>query len=158
VIDSQAALVEYLARAARGDREAFRLLYERTAPKLLASARRILGSGSTAEDAMQEAYVRIWRHAGDFDPAIASPIAWMTTIARHAAIDMARSGPEKVSSASETLDTDLAERLAAPAAGGDCRLVSASLRLTAGACWFLPIAMAGAGRNSPAVSRSRLRP
>lgn len=119
MIDSQAALVEYLARAARGDREAFRLLYERTAPKLLASARRILGSGSTAEDAMQEAYVRIWRHAGDFDPAIASPIAWMTTIARHAAIDMARSGPEKVSSASETLDTDLAERLAAPAAGGD---------------------------------------
>jgi RNA polymerase sigma-70 factor (ECF subfamily) len=119
VIDSQAALIEYLARAAKGDREAFRLLYERTAPKLLASARRILGGGSVAEDAMQEAYVRIWRHAGDFDPAIASPVAWMTTIARHAAIDMARSGPEKVSSASKTFDTELAERLAAPAAGGD---------------------------------------
>ena len=41
---------------------------------------------------MQEAYVRIWRHAADFDAAIASPIAWMTTIARHAAIDMVRRG------------------------------------------------------------------
>ncbi len=41
---------------------------------------------------MQEAYVRIWRNAGDFDAAIASPIAWMTTIARHAAIDMVRRG------------------------------------------------------------------
>jgi RNA polymerase sigma-70 factor (ECF subfamily) len=117
--DSQATLVEGLARVAAGDREAFRLLYERTAPKLLASARRILGSGSAAEDAVQEAYIRIWRHAGDFDARIASPIAWMTTIARHAAIDLARSGPEKVSAASATFDAELAERLAAPFAGGD---------------------------------------
>ena len=68
---------------------------------------------------MQEAYVRIWRHAGNFDPTIASPIAWMTTIARHAAIDMVRSGAEKVSAASATFDTELAERLAAPPAGSD---------------------------------------
>ncbi len=43
----------------------------------------------------------------------------MTTIARHAAIDMARSGAEKVSAASAAFDAELAERLAAPLAGGD---------------------------------------
>jgi RNA polymerase sigma-70 factor (ECF subfamily) len=117
--DSQRDLVDALARVAAGDREAFSVLYERTAPKLMASIRRILGNGSAAEDAVQEAYVRVWRHAGDFDASIASPIAWMTTIARHAAIDMARSTPERVAAASATIDADLAERIAAPSVGGD---------------------------------------
>jgi RNA polymerase sigma-70 factor (ECF subfamily) len=111
--------VANLARVAAGDRAAFRMLYERTAPKLLAAARRILRDNSAAEDAVQEAFVRIWRHAADFDAAIASPIAWMTTIARHAAIDMARSGPQKVSAASAAFDTELAERIAAPLGTAD---------------------------------------
>jgi RNA polymerase sigma-70 factor (ECF subfamily) len=78
-----------------------------------------LGSGPAAEDALQEAYVRIWRNAASFDPAIASPIAWMTTIARHAAIDVVRGGAERVSAASSAFDAELAERLAAPLSGGD---------------------------------------
>lgn len=117
--DNQRDLIEALALIASGDRDAFRLLYQRTAPKLLASIRRILGNGSAAEDAVQEAYVRIWRNAGAFDASIASPIAWMTTIARHAAIDMVRTTPERIAAASATIDADLAERLAAPAMGGD---------------------------------------
>ncbi len=68
---------------------------------------------------MQEAYVRIWRHAGDFDASIASPIAWMTTIARHAAIDTLRSGGAKIAAQSAPIDADMAERLAAPEASGD---------------------------------------
>lgn len=68
---------------------------------------------------MQEAYVRIWRNAGTFDASIASPVAWMTTIARHAAIDLVRTTPERVAALSGTIDDVLADRLAAPAAGGD---------------------------------------
>jgi RNA polymerase sigma-70 factor, ECF subfamily len=117
--EGQRELVEALRLAASGDRTAFARLYDRTAAKLFASVRRILANGSAAEDAMQEAYVRIWRHAGDFDSSIASPIAWMTTIARHAAIDVLRSSPEKVSAASATIDADLAERLASPGEAGD---------------------------------------
>jgi RNA polymerase sigma-70 factor (ECF subfamily) len=108
-----------LARAAAGDRDAFGSLYIATAGKLLAATRRILGNGSIAEDALQEAYVRIWRHAGDFDASIASPIAWMTTIARHAAIDMVRSSGSRLAARSAPLDDDMAERLAAPETGGD---------------------------------------
>jgi RNA polymerase sigma-70 factor (ECF subfamily) len=108
-----------LARVAAGNREAFREVYERSAPKLLAAIRRILGNSSAAEDAVQEAFVRIWRNAADFDPSIASPMAWMTTIARHVAIDMVRRGAERISIASEALDSELSERLAAPGTAGD---------------------------------------
>ena len=52
-------------------------------------------------------------------PGIASPIAWMTTIARHAAIDMVRRGAERVSAAGDGIDADLAERLADPASRGE---------------------------------------
>ena len=72
---------------------------------------------AAAEDAVQEAYVRIWRRAGDFDAAIASPIAWMTTIARHAAIDIARRGAERVSAASAD-DRRRVGRAPGRAAGG----------------------------------------
>jgi RNA polymerase sigma-70 factor (ECF subfamily) len=112
----QQELVSLMARVAAGDRAAFRRLYERSSGKLFANVRRILKSQAAAEDAVQEAYVRIWRRAGDFQPNIASPIAWMTTIARHAAIDQVRRSAERVSSAAEPIDGDLAERLADPAA------------------------------------------
>jgi RNA polymerase sigma-70 factor (ECF subfamily) len=128
--NSQQELVALMARVAAGDRAAFRLVYERTAGKLFASVRRILGNQTAAEDAVQEAYVRIWRRAGDFEASIASPIAWMTTIARHAAIDTLRRGAERVSASAKTIDADLAETLAdpagtAPASGG--RALSACL-------------------------------
>ena len=116
-----------MAAVASGDRAAFRTLFERTAAKLNASIRRILGSETAAEDAVQEAFVRIWRRAGDFDPTIASPIAWMTTIARNAAIDVLRRGAERVASASSELDAEMAERLADPATTGERTLTGGSL-------------------------------
>jgi RNA polymerase sigma-70 factor (ECF subfamily) len=43
-----------------------------------------------AEEVIQEAYVRIWRNAGQFNPGVSSPITWMTSIARNRAIDVIR--------------------------------------------------------------------
>lgn len=108
-----------MTQVAAGDRAAFSILYERTAAKLFSSIRRILASEAAAEDAVQDAYVRIWRRAGDFDASIASPIAWMTTIARHAAIDVVRRGAERISAAGDEIDAELADRLADPAGSGE---------------------------------------
>ncbi len=112
-------LAGLLASVAAGDRSGLARVYALTAPKLLAAARRILGSNPAAEDAVQEAFVRIWQRAGDYDPAIASPMAWMTTIARHAAIDIGRKGSERIARASDELDADMSEQLGMAAGPGD---------------------------------------
>ena len=39
---------------------------------------------------LQEAFVRIWSHAGDYRPERGSALAWLCTIARNKAIDRRR--------------------------------------------------------------------
>lgn len=76
-----------LYKIGQGDRRAFHNLYDRVAGRMFASAQRILGDGSLAEDAVQEACVRIWRSAGKFDPARGVALAWVGKILRNAALD-----------------------------------------------------------------------
>jgi RNA polymerase sigma-70 factor, ECF subfamily len=51
---------------------------------------RILRRADLADEVIQEAYLKIWNSAGQFDPAVASPITWMLAIARNRAIDLVR--------------------------------------------------------------------
>nr|WP_205631860.1 sigma-70 family RNA polymerase sigma factor [Cereibacter johrii] len=79
-----------IARCAMGDRGAFESLYDATSGKLHAACCRILGRGQGAEDAMQDAYVKIWTHAGRYRVTGHSPMTWLITIARNTAIDRLR--------------------------------------------------------------------
>lgn len=90
VAAARAALAADLAAVARGDRRAFAAVYERTSAKLFGVCLRILGNRSEAEDALQEAYVNVWRNAASFDAAKASPISWLAALARNKAIDRLR--------------------------------------------------------------------
>jgi len=83
-------LVWLLAAVARGDEAAFERLYGATRAKLYGVVLRILQRTDLADDVMQDAYLRIWCGAGDFDPGIAAPITWMVAIARNRALDLAR--------------------------------------------------------------------
>jgi RNA polymerase sigma-70 factor (ECF subfamily) len=83
-------LAGLLKRVAARDEAAFAALYKRTNAKLYGVVARILSRGDAGVEALQEAYVRIWERAGDFDPAKGSPIAWMATIARNRALDEVR--------------------------------------------------------------------
>lgn len=87
---TQARLAELLTEVARGDGAALRQLYLLTSAKLFGVCLRVAQDRSGAEEALQDAYVKIWRKAGYFDAARASPIAWMCAIARNAAIDWRR--------------------------------------------------------------------
>ena len=80
-----------LARCGDGDRAAFAETYNRTSAKLFGIILRILPERGEAEDVLQEVYVTVWRKAAEFDPARASPITWLATIARNRAIDRFRS-------------------------------------------------------------------
>ena len=104
-------LADLLARTAAKDRAAFAALYRATSAKLYGVVSRILSSGEASE-ALQEAYVKIWERAADYDSARGSPLAWMATIARNRALDEARKSrpvsledmPEGFEPAAETED------------------------------------------------------
>jgi RNA polymerase sigma-70 factor, ECF subfamily len=85
-----ADLADLMSRIAARDAAAFAALYKQTSAKLYGVIARILPRGDAAAEALQEAYVRIWEKAGDFDPARGSPLAWMATIARNRALDEVR--------------------------------------------------------------------
>lgn len=79
-----------LTLVAKGDREAFRSLYRSTAPLLHAVCLRILRDRMSAQDVLQEAYVRIWQNARSFDPDRGAAMAWLVTITRRLAINEIR--------------------------------------------------------------------
>src|SRR6516164_6832444 len=89
-----------LAAVTKGDAVAFERLYGATCAKLYGVVLRILRRHDLAADVMEEAYLQIWRGAGEFDPAHSTPLAWMVAIARRLAIDMAR-GPQPAAGDSE---------------------------------------------------------
>ena len=91
---ARAALSDALTRTASGDRQAFQSVYRSTSAKLFGVILRICGERETAEEVLQDVYATIWRKAGQFDPARASPITWLATIARNKAIDRARTLPK----------------------------------------------------------------
>lgn len=86
-----APLEALLGATARGEREAFRRLYEATSAKLFGVVLRIVRNRDAAEDVLQEVYLRIWNHAGAQRHGQGSALGWMISIARNRALDWRRS-------------------------------------------------------------------
>ncbi len=80
-----------IAKCAIGDRAAFEALYAATSAKLFGICLRVLNNRAEAEDALQEAYVKIWRNADRYQAGGYSPMTWLITIARNHSIDRLRS-------------------------------------------------------------------
>lgn len=80
-----------LSRVGDGDRAALRQVYDLTSAKLFGICLRICGDRAVAEDVMQDVYIKVWQRAGRFDAERGSPITWLATIARNAALDWRRS-------------------------------------------------------------------
>jgi RNA polymerase sigma-70 factor, ECF subfamily len=83
-------LTDLLRRVSHQDRRAFAELHASTKAKLRKTAIAICGHSPDLDDLLQDAYVKIWRNAGTFDPRRSSPITWMCTILRNTAFDAAR--------------------------------------------------------------------
>lgn len=89
---------------AAGDRIAFRRLYDLQAPRLYAVALRITRQSALAADAVHDAFLQVWRNAARFDAARGSAEAWLLSLVRYRALDIARRRVR------ETPDDDLPER------------------------------------------------
>jgi len=81
---------ELLAAYAAGDTAAARTLIEAQTPRLLALARRMLGSEAEAEEVVQEAMLRLWRNAGNWRAGEARVSTWLYTVTRNLATDRLR--------------------------------------------------------------------
>lgn len=100
-------LEDALLATGQGDRQAFSRLYQLTSPRLYAIALRMLSNRTLADDVLQEAFVLIWRKAGQFQPARGTASAWTTTILRNCAIDRLRAekrGPGNTIEWNETVE------------------------------------------------------
>ena len=83
-------LEDWIAKVSLGDRRAFSELYDATSSKLFGVALRILNNRASAEDALQDTYMKVWRYADKYAANGLSPMTWMITIARNTAIDRLR--------------------------------------------------------------------
>lgn len=88
--NDSAELAELMRASAGGDRDAFAMLYRRTSTKLFGVCVHMLRDRSEAEDALQDAYANVWRRADRFDPARATAMTWLITLARNQCIDRLR--------------------------------------------------------------------
>lgn len=79
----------FVERAQRGDAEAFRVLVERYSPRLFRLAWRIVGEETSAEDAVQETFLRAYRALPRFD-AQSQFGTWLHRIAANTAIEILR--------------------------------------------------------------------
>jgi RNA polymerase sigma-70 factor (ECF subfamily) len=80
---------ELMIRFQRGDRQAFALLVRKHRTRLYNFALRQLGSGPTAEEVVQDAFVRVVQSAAEFKHA-ARFSTWLYTIGRNLCVDQMR--------------------------------------------------------------------
>lgn len=91
----EALEIDLLARTSRGDRAAFRQLYERYSGILFSTAYQVLNDPAEAEDVLQDVSVMIWDKAGLYDRSRGKPLTWALTLTRNKAIDRLRSAQRR---------------------------------------------------------------
>jgi RNA polymerase sigma-70 factor, ECF subfamily len=102
---------EALLEAVAGDDEAaLGELYDRFGRIAYGLALRIIRDASLAEDAVQEAFLQVWRGAGSYRPERAKASTWLLTFVHRRAVDLVRR--------EERRRVDPVEALADPAGPG----------------------------------------
>jgi RNA polymerase sigma-70 factor (ECF subfamily) len=99
-------LVCLIGRCALQDRQAFVELYEASSAKLFAISLRILKREAWAEEALQEAYLKIWRNASRYNHTLGRPMTWMINIVRNQSLDQLRRSECRTASDHETMEVE----------------------------------------------------
>jgi RNA polymerase sigma-70 factor (ECF subfamily) len=81
---------EVLERVARADEAALAETYDRFGRVAYGLAFRILRDAALAEDAVQDAFLTVWRTAVAFDPRRGKASTWVMTLVHRRAVDVVR--------------------------------------------------------------------
>ena len=117
--DSDETLVR---QAGRGDRAAAAILIERHTDKIYAGCFRMLGERASAEDAVQETFLRLWKNAHRWKPQGAKFETWLYKVAMNYCLDQLRKSGREVAE-------DAAPERADPAAGPADQLLAQERRI-----------------------------
>ncbi len=79
------------ARLAAGDNDALAEVFDELAPSVYAVARRVLGESAAAQDVVQDVFVELWSRPNRYDPQVGTLRTYLAVLARHRALDVARS-------------------------------------------------------------------
>jgi RNA polymerase sigma-70 factor (ECF subfamily) len=97
-----------IARVAKGDRQALKLLYGRHHVKVYRFALRLMNDEAAAEDVVSDVFLAVWRRAGRFEGR-AQVSTWLFGIARHKVLSRLRARTN------DPLDDEVAESIEDPA-------------------------------------------
>jgi len=90
-------------------REAFNYLYANYAAVLYGVIKKIIFDDETAQDVLQEVFVKIWNNIAQYDATKGRIYTWMINVSRNAAIDKLRSKGEimkgKIRTGEEIVDS-----------------------------------------------------
>ena len=90
-VDRKIDYEQLLRACAAGDRSALKSLYDVEAPRMKGVARRMLQRDDLAEEALQDAFIRIWQKAAQHDPERGSALGWIYSVQRRVVLNILRS-------------------------------------------------------------------
>ncbi|MBJ6369523.1 RNA polymerase sigma factor [Snuella sedimenti] len=74
-----------------GNKKAITLLYENYADSLYGVIKKVISDEDTAQDVLQETFIKVWRYSKKYDASKAKLFTWLYRIAYNSAIDKVRS-------------------------------------------------------------------
>lgn len=103
---SRARASSLLARVACGEQQAVKQCIAEYGGLIWSLTRSMIHSRSEAEDAVQEIFIALWKHAGRYDPARASERTFVAMIARRRLIDRVRAADRQPTARSSVHSLD----------------------------------------------------
>ena len=86
----QETLLPLLCGTAQGKKQDFARLYQITSGQVYAVVLKMLQNTALAEEATQDAYIKVWHNAGSYQRGKGTVLTWIISIARYRALDLMR--------------------------------------------------------------------
>jgi RNA polymerase sigma factor (sigma-70 family) len=83
--------IQIVSLLEKGDKKAISILYDNYSDALYGVIKKIISDDDTAQDVLQESFVKIWRYSDKYDSSKAKLFTWLYRIAYNTAIDKVRS-------------------------------------------------------------------